>query len=96
MSLSPRTQALAYRIWAYCEPLGWDASVRDIAEALGEPISAISGTVGIKGWHTRLRAPEQSGELGYRAHSPHMARIARGVVPDVVSGRIGVLMETFQ
>lgn len=96
MSLSPRTQALRYRIWAYCEPRGWDVSIRDIAEALGESIGTISGTVRINGWHMRLRAPERSSKLDYDVHSPHMARIARGMVPDVVSGRIGVAMETFQ
>lgn len=96
MTASPRTLALRYRIWAHCEPLGWDTSVREIAEALDEPLNVISGIVAGKGWHTRLRAPERSAELGYRAHSPSMARIARGVVPDVVSGRIGVVMETFQ
>ena len=95
MTASPRTLALRYRIWAHCEPLGWDTSVREIAEALDEPTISIAKVVSHAGWQTRLRAPASAinGEIWYRrATNANPSR----VIGDVVSGRIGVVMETFQ
>ena len=95
MTASPRTLALRYRIWAHCEPLGWDTSVREIAEALGESPQLIGATIRDKGWHTRLRASQNTikTEIWYHRDTP---RIPSRVIGDVVSGRIGVVMETFQ
>lgn len=56
MKLKPATEALAYRIWAYAKPLGWDCTVVEIAEALGASTSAVANTCHRKGWIPRLRA----------------------------------------
>lgn len=56
MMFNPRTEALAYRIWAYAEPLGWDVSVDDIAAALDVSASRAGRILSIKGWLGRLRA----------------------------------------
>lgn len=34
--MSARSDALAFRIWQIAEPLGWDCTVREIADDLGE------------------------------------------------------------
>ena len=45
MTVSPRTQALRYRIWAYANPRGWDVTMQDIADALGETREEISSCI---------------------------------------------------
>lgn len=95
MNPSPRTMALRYRIWAHCEPLGWDTTVMEIAEALDETPQMIAATIKDKGWHTRLRATESAIKTELWRHRA-IPQIPSRVVSDVVSGRIGVLMETFQ
>jgi hypothetical protein len=53
--MTPRAQALAFRIWQYAEPLGWDCTVGEIADALGVGNRAISHMAEVKGWAIRLR-----------------------------------------
>jgi hypothetical protein len=53
--MRPESEALAYRIWAYCEPRGWDVTRSEIAEALGESWHRINRVTVVKGWNRRLR-----------------------------------------
>ena len=53
--MTPRSHTLAYRIWAHCEPIGWDITNADLAKSLGEPAGRVNGVVMRKGWHHRLR-----------------------------------------
>jgi hypothetical protein len=54
--LTPRSAALAFRIWAYAEPLGWDCSVKDIAEALGDVSwGTVRAVLQHKNWLSRVR-----------------------------------------
>ena len=55
-NLSPATQALAYRIWAHCQPIGWNCTVKEIAEALGVDWHRVNWTLGRKGWSGRVRS----------------------------------------
>ena len=52
---SPRVEALAYRIWAYAEPMGWNVTSRDIADEVGVSASMIGAICRRKGWTNRLR-----------------------------------------
>lgn len=54
--LSPKGEALAFRIWAHATPLSWDLTARDIADALDVKVRSVSGVCAAKGWTTRLRA----------------------------------------
>ena len=54
-NLSPRSQALAYRIWGHCEPIGWNCTCGEIAEALGEDVKRVGVVAHHKGWNNRLR-----------------------------------------
>lgn len=60
-NLSPATQALAYRIWAHCQPIGWNCSITEIADALGVDWHRVNWALRQKGWSGRLRAPVASG-----------------------------------
>jgi hypothetical protein len=54
-NLSPRSEALAYRIWAFASPRGWDCTSADIAEALGSTPHTVGAVCAFKGWSHRLR-----------------------------------------
>ena len=51
---NPRTAALAYRIWAYCAPRGWNCTVGEVAEELGERMHVVRQVCIQKKWNERL------------------------------------------
>lgn len=53
--MNPKSEALAYRIWAYASPLGWDCTVKDIADELGESWQRVMSICRHRGWIGRLR-----------------------------------------
>jgi len=55
MKLTPRSEAIAYRVWAHCEPIGWNCTIREAAEAIGEPRRRVQTIVSRKGWGSRFR-----------------------------------------
>lgn len=70
MKLKPRGEAIAYRIWATARKVGWNITVRQAAEQIGEPESVVRMIVQKKGWLSRFRvsvgknhAAEDMGEL---------------------------------
>jgi predicted secreted protein len=54
-TFKPVSAALAFRIWRYAEPLGWDCTAAEIADALGEPINRIVAICRHRGWNHKLR-----------------------------------------
>jgi uncharacterized protein YjcR len=54
--MKPATEALAYRIWALCQPRGWGMTLKDCAEELGENPNRVRAVVGHKGWADRFKA----------------------------------------
>lgn len=52
---NPKSEALAFRIWAYASPLGWDCTINDIAEELDEKVRRVGRICQNKGWLSRLR-----------------------------------------
>lgn len=61
-NLSPATQALAYRIWAHCQPIGWNCSITEIADALGVDWHRVNSTLIRKGWSGRVRVSRRMGK----------------------------------
>ena len=53
---SARTEAVAYRIWAFATPKGWDLTIREIADGIDEPLGRVRRIVVSRGWHHRLRS----------------------------------------
>ena len=95
MKLSPKSEALAFRIWQYAAPREWNVTLAEIADHLGESLSRVRGVVVAKGWFVRIRAMSESkieGNMltrwGPTAHGGAMAA-SRIVAADLVSGRIG-------
>lgn len=53
--MSPHQEAIAFRIWQFAEPLGWDCTRAEIASALGLTLGTIHIICAKKGWSGRLR-----------------------------------------
>jgi hypothetical protein len=51
----------AFRIWQFCNGLGWDCDSRQIADALEIPMSRVTRVLVVKGWATRVRTLNLAG-----------------------------------
>lgn len=51
-----KTEAMAFRIWAFAKPRAWDCSIHEISDAVGETPQRISAICRTKGWNARLRS----------------------------------------
>ena len=51
----PATEALAFRIWQYCQRHEWNVSPTQVAEALDEPVARVRGICAQRRWSTRMR-----------------------------------------
>lgn len=58
--MTPRSEALAFRIWQYADPLGWDCTTGEVAEAIGVSTARVARVCRMKGWKRRLRASGDS------------------------------------
>lgn len=54
--MTPKANATAFRIWQHCEPIGWDITIPEIAEALDVDARIVSRIINAKGWSSRVRA----------------------------------------
>jgi hypothetical protein len=54
--MTPREHALAFRIWHHCEPIGWDCTISEVAEALGVNRLLLGQVAAKKGWSSRFRS----------------------------------------
>ena len=64
-----RTEILAFRIWAFAHPKGWDCTLQELADELDESVGRISAVCREKGWSARLRraAAHYNGLNGVRS-----------------------------
>ena len=77
--LSPRSEALAFRIWRECEPIGWNCTVSECAAALDVPQPRVTSIVRAKGWTGRFRRTGLEGtgpNFGEAVSSSDAARLA--------------------
>jgi hypothetical protein len=61
--MTPRTMALAYRIWAYATPKEWDCTIPELAEHFNVHPSTITQIARHKGWLNRLRRVTNSSSI---------------------------------
>lgn len=54
--MSVATKTLAVRIWAFAQPRGWDMTVADVADELGETSHRVRRVVQLCGWSGRFRS----------------------------------------
>jgi hypothetical protein len=60
---SPRTEAMAFRIWAYATPRGWDCTATEIADYLETTPTRVGLVARSKGWANRLRTSKMPAEF---------------------------------
>ena len=53
--MTPRTEAIAYRIYWHCDFWGWNRTIREIAESLGEPYHDVRAAIRAKKWSGRVK-----------------------------------------
>ena len=85
MKLSPRSEALAYRIWAHCGPLGWNTTVTAVADALEAPIGRVRIVMQYKGWLNRLRSDVALTEYGWTKTAFTPAHLSLGEAFDLTA-----------
>jgi hypothetical protein len=89
MTVSVKTQVLRFRIWAYANPRGWDVTMQDIADALGESMARVRSCIAnTRGWGGRIRWTTD-GVRGIETYQAGANRAGRHVAADIVAGRIG-------
>lgn len=54
--MTPHSQAIAFRIWTYCNPRGWGLTYNEVAEELGMTAQQIGSIAKVKGWLDRFCA----------------------------------------
>lgn len=54
--LTPKNEALAFRIWGFAKPAAWDVTLKEIADELAESPARVRAVAQIKGWLPRLRS----------------------------------------
>lgn len=62
--LSPRLEALAFRIWQVADPREWSVSLSELAAMLGEDVDELRRVCRRKGWLSRLAADEPESMAG--------------------------------
>ena len=77
MTLSPRSEALALRIYNHCVPLEWDCTHEDVADALGEDVRRVGNVCRGNGWNQRLRvtAKNFNGRREYAINAHDLRRL---------------------
>ncbi len=89
--MKPAPEALAYRIWALCQPRGWGMTLRDCAEELGENVNRVRSVAQHKGWATRFKSDvDTDGFMAARYGDRGVAwRDARADIRAVIQSVIG-------
>jgi hypothetical protein len=75
--MTPRTQALAFRLWQQAESVGWDCTAHDLADALSTDadrihVKSVRRICREKGWTERLRVTDASTTYAPWLHSEQM------------------------
>ena len=71
--MTPRSEAIAFKIWAHCQPLGWNLTNAELADALDLPSARVRAVCQSKGWTTRLRSSAEN-RSGADWSNPGLAR----------------------
>lgn len=53
--MSPKSEAIAFRMWAFATPLGWNTTILEVAEHLEVSESTVRIIARTKGWLDRFR-----------------------------------------
>ncbi len=86
--MNVKLEALAFRIWAYAQPKGWDCLMSDVSEKLGVSLSSVRHVSTVKGWNSRFRVAKADtsahfGSFNFkRAHDEEISKLADRIEND--------------
>ena len=84
--MTPRSEALAYRIWAYAKPREWNVTLAEIADALGESHKRVLAICRIKKWLDRVRVSPNAYSIDKTRVLPGHQRIGfNDVARDIIA-----------
>jgi hypothetical protein len=91
--MKARTQALRFRIWQYCQPLEWNVTNAEIAEAIGEDINRVRAIIQHAGWSDRIRTVslDDYGPNGFHLFGTAAAAVIIG--EQIAAGRMNAEAE---
>lgn len=69
--MNPKTEALAFRIWAYSDPRDWNVTTIDVAEALEVDRNRVSRVVALKRWAGRFRSTSSDAAVDCMMNNSH-------------------------
>jgi len=72
--MTPRGHTIAYQIWAYANPRGWDCTSNEVADALGLDRRAVARVAGLQKWTERFRANAETAQTREMAFSRGVTR----------------------
>tara|TARA_R110000744_G_scaffold326330_4_gene432111 strand:- start:19447 stop:19701 length:255 start_codon:yes stop_codon:yes gene_type:complete len=82
--MTPKSEARAFRIWQFAEPLGWNCTLQEASAAINVPPNHVARIVKTKGWQTRFRAnprnPSSAGisdESDFQDHPSSIENLGR-------------------
>lgn len=90
--MTPRAMRISLQIWAYCDPRGWDCSVKEIAEEIGESWRTVKMVCQHHGWMRRLRKDSyldkefRKSDLRISADAIMEGEGQRDIISDIVRG----------
>lgn len=76
--MTPKTAALAYQIWAYANPRGWDCTVREVADHLGISAQTVGIVAQHRDWTGRFRSNGSQEERFARRNSSRALGMTEG------------------
>lgn len=88
--ITPKTHALAFRVWAFCKECEWNTTVNEIAEALDESAQRIGVVLRVKGWTQRIRVAER-GRINRALHGLMIDKAERQHILRGIIGQTDVL-----
>ena len=59
--MTPKNEALAYRIWCFCTEREWNVTAEEIGEHVGISKQQVARVLGWKKWGGRIRVTKDNG-----------------------------------
>ncbi|MBR9819375.1 MAG: hypothetical protein GYB51_00070 [Rhodobacteraceae bacterium] len=66
---NPATETIAFRMWQHCEPIGWNCTIAEAADAIDVSVNRVRRIAGHKGWGHRFRATRKDASAGFEVEA---------------------------
>lgn len=64
--MTPRSEAIAFKAWQVASRMGWNCTIREVADEIGVDHRRLGKVVSAKGWTGRFRVnPSRANNLSY-------------------------------